>query len=248
MKKNRSTDNQTVAITRETDDTGHVKEERKRPMSAARLPLAAQQTRSRKTWRALLDSGFSILDEQGLGGLTIPEVSRRAGVSVGTVYRRFGDKEGLLTALLQEFTTSFRDEIRSRMRREDIPADATPSDIVAVAVRAVVDTYRGHERLLRVFVTLGQSDPTTFDQGRRVSHEGRLFFREMIWPSRRFFAHPDAERGIDVAYRLVYAACTHRVVNGPNLESPTELSWDDLADELARTVSLLLFGKLPRGA
>jgi AcrR family transcriptional regulator len=214
------------------------------PMNEPRHLLTAQQERSRKTWRALLDAGFSILDEQGLTGLTVPEVSRRAGVSVGTVYRRFGDKEGLLTALLQEFTTSFRDEIHARMHRKHVPVDALPCDVVDVAVRAVVETYQAHERLLRVFSMLGQTDPATFHQGRQVSHEGGVFFRDLIWPTRGLFTHPDAERTVDVAYRLIYAACMHRVVNGPNLESPTEFSWDDLADELVRTVCLHLFGKL----
>ncbi|MGJ7542405.1 TetR/AcrR family transcriptional regulator [Variovorax sp. LT1R16] len=210
----------------------------------ARPLLKAQQTRSRKTSRALLDAGFCILEEEGLSGLTIPGVSSRAGVSVGTVYRRFGDKEGLLTALLEEFTTSFRDEAYTRMHRDQIDAATAPFDAVRVAVHAIVETYRAHERLMRVFVTLGQDDPATFHQGRQVSHEGRLFFCSLLRPSHELFTHPDSGKVLDFAYRLVYATCTHRVVNGANLESPTDFSWDDLADGLTRTVSLLLFGEL----
>ena len=246
MTKSRSLDKATIP--HDADVVVGQRLAKKQATSEPRQPRAAQQTRSRKTSRALLDAGFDILTEEGLNGLTVPEVSRRAGVSVGTVYRRFGDKEGLLTALVAEFTSAFRDEMHATMRVDRIPAHALPSAVVAVAVRAIVGWYRKNERLLRVFVPLGQGDPATFHQGSQVSQEGRIMFRDLLWPTHSLISHSDPERALDVAYRLVYAACMHRVLNGPNLESPTEFTWDDLADELIRTASLLLFGALPQGA
>src|SRR4051794_31350018 len=80
-------------------------------------PPAAQQERSRRTRRTLLDAGFRLLEEQGPEALTIAAVSAAAGVAPGTVYRRFGDKEGLLAELQEEFTAGMRDEVGQRMSR-----------------------------------------------------------------------------------------------------------------------------------
>jgi AcrR family transcriptional regulator len=42
---------------------------------------------------------------EGVDGLSVPAVAEQAGVSVGTVYRHFGDKPGLLRALIDHAAT-----------------------------------------------------------------------------------------------------------------------------------------------
>jgi AcrR family transcriptional regulator len=208
-------------------------------------PPAAQQERSRRTRRTLLDAGFRLLEQRGPEALTIAAVSAAAGVAPGTVYRRFGDKEGLLTELQEEFTAGMRDEVGQRMSRGALRADAAPAAAVDVAVRALVDTFRSREALLRVFMVLGLREPSVLDIGSRASQEGGRHFRDLLWPHRDAFTAADPERAIDVAHRLVYATCTHRVLHGPTMESPTTLTWDELADEVSRTVALSLLGTLP---
>ena len=201
---------------------------------------AAQQDRSRRTHRALLDAGFALLTEQGSDALTVAAVSGRAGVTPGTVYRRFGDKDGLLDELQQEFTAGFRSEYGRRMTAGAVAQDGPPVAAVDVAVRALADTFHAHERLLRVFVLLGMRNVRVMEAGSRASLEGGRLFRDLLWPHRLAFADPDPEHAIDVAYRLVYAACLHRVLNGANMESTTPFSWEDLALELSRAVSRYL--------
>jgi AcrR family transcriptional regulator len=216
-------------------------------VSALQMPPAAQQERSRRTRRTLLDAGFRLLEEQGQEALTIAAVSSLAGVAPATVYRRFGDKDGLLSELQREFTAGFREEYALRMSRSAFPADAAPEAAVDIAVRALADTFRAHEKLLRVFVILGMREEQVFETGSRASHEGGRLFRELLWPYRDAFSGSDPEHALDVAHRIVYAACMHRVLHGPNMESPTPMTWDELADELSHTVALYLLGTLVRG-
>jgi AcrR family transcriptional regulator len=49
--------------------------------------------------QALLDATANLVAEQGVAGLSLREVARRAGVSHGAPAHHFGDKAGLLTAL-----------------------------------------------------------------------------------------------------------------------------------------------------
>ncbi|MDH3193926.1 MAG: TetR/AcrR family transcriptional regulator [Acidimicrobiia bacterium] len=58
--------------------------------------LRVQQ--AEKTRERILDALVEVLAE-GVESLSMPAVAERAGVSVGTVYRHFGDKAGLLKAL-----------------------------------------------------------------------------------------------------------------------------------------------------
>jgi hypothetical protein len=82
------------------------------------------------------------------------------------------------------------------------------------------------------------------ETGARASYEGGRHFRDLLWPHREAFTAADPERAIDFTHRLVYATCMHRVLHGPNMESPTVLSWGELTDELSRTAGLYLLGSL----
>src|SRR3954447_4925785 len=58
-----------------------------------------QQRRSRESLERVLTAGERVLADNGYEGFTIGEVSRRAKVSVGSVYGRFDNKEALIHAI-----------------------------------------------------------------------------------------------------------------------------------------------------
>ena len=57
------------------------------------------QTRSRESLERVLEAGRELLEEEGLEGFTVQEVSRRAKVSIGSIYARAPSKESLLLAV-----------------------------------------------------------------------------------------------------------------------------------------------------
>jgi AcrR family transcriptional regulator len=48
---------------------------------------------------ALLDAALEVFSEHGVDGVAVPEISRRAGVATGTIYRYFPSKEALVNAV-----------------------------------------------------------------------------------------------------------------------------------------------------
>src|SRR3954468_22455511 len=63
---------------------------------ALRPPL---QNRSRESLERVLDAGQRLLEEKGWDGFTVQEVSRRAKVSIGSIYARAPSKEALILAV-----------------------------------------------------------------------------------------------------------------------------------------------------
>lgn len=59
----------------------------------------------------LLDAAQQLVREHGVAGLTMDALAKRAGVGKGTVFRRFGNRTGLMLALLdhseQKFQSAF---------------------------------------------------------------------------------------------------------------------------------------------
>jgi AcrR family transcriptional regulator len=76
------------------------------------LPMAGQR-RERSDAAAnrerILCAARKLLVEQGSGALTMQAVATAAGVGKGTVFHRFGDRDGLTQALLDEYMRDFQD-------------------------------------------------------------------------------------------------------------------------------------------
>src|SRR5580693_8322177 len=77
-------------MTLRTDETSHD--------GTGERPLRRDAERNRQR---ILAAAAEVFTERGLDA-TLDEVARAAGVGIGTVYRRFPDKEALITALFRE--------------------------------------------------------------------------------------------------------------------------------------------------
>lgn len=85
---------------------------RGRPGRGPDLTVVGQQPAERadaaRNRRKVLDAAVRLAEEQGVSNLQMDEVARVAGVGVGTIYRRFGDRAGLVIALVDHDEQQFQ--------------------------------------------------------------------------------------------------------------------------------------------
>jgi len=82
-------------------------------MNARALRRDAAENRSR-----ILDAARSTFDQEGLdAGMEV--IAQRAGVGVGTIYRRFPTKEDLIASVVHEVLSDIRDAQRSACEADD---------------------------------------------------------------------------------------------------------------------------------
>lgn len=72
---------------------------------------------------ALLKAVGEIIDDKGVGGVSLREAARRAGVSHGAPAHHFGDKQGLLTAFSIEGLELFGEGLRQAAATANTPMD-----------------------------------------------------------------------------------------------------------------------------
>lgn len=63
-----------------------------------------KQNRSKGTVEAILTAVTHIMDKDGAGGLTTNKIAEKAGVSVGSLYQYFKNKESIFEAILLRLT------------------------------------------------------------------------------------------------------------------------------------------------
>jgi AcrR family transcriptional regulator len=117
------------------------------------------------TARRILDAATELFSTMDYEALTLQAVAERAGVTLQTVLRRFGSKDGLITAAAETEVPAIR---RSRKIR-------VPGDVVA-AVRTLVRSYEKMGDLNWRLLRQEQRFPTLH----RVLLQARALHREWI--------------------------------------------------------------------
>jgi AcrR family transcriptional regulator len=121
------------------------------------------------TGERILDAAAETFWEMPTDQVSLEEVAHRAGVSVQTVIRRFGGREGLMAA------AGAREAERVRVQREEAPAGD-----VGAAVRVLVEHYEQMgEAVLRLLAEEGRSPALA-----EIADAGRAVHRD--WCTRVF--------------------------------------------------------------
>lgn len=108
-------------------------------MNTRKYTSQLREQQAERTRERILDALVEVLAD-GVESLSMPAVAEQAGVSVGTIYRHFGDKAGLLEALYPHAG-----------RRTGIEVDSIPQtlDEVDDVVRRVFQHFEGTDDLMR---------------------------------------------------------------------------------------------------
>jgi AcrR family transcriptional regulator len=206
------------------------------------------QRRSRESFDRVLEAGADVLREVGFEGFTLQEVSRRSGVSIGSIYARASSKDALVLAIYD------REMERIAVRQGQIEADShreglTGRALVETLVRDMAELMLSEAATLRVFMQRATSDPEIWRRGAERSNALANVFETALLEHRAEFAHPHPELAIDVAYRFVYCTLARRITHGARFESDRELADEELIAELSRAAAdyLLAFSR-PRPA
>lgn len=92
-----------------------------------------RQKRSRETLEHLLDATAATVAELGLDGTTTNHIARKAGVSIGSLYQYFPDKEALIEAMMERLGQRIGRDFRARAQQVDINGLAL-GDVVTMLV------------------------------------------------------------------------------------------------------------------
>jgi AcrR family transcriptional regulator len=191
-------------------------EPRKRPV----------QARSRALYARILDEAARIFDDLGYHATTTNAVADAAGVSVGSLYQYFPNKDALLVALAERHLDEVRPLVAAmseRLRSEAPGVDQLSRELVDAA-RLWNDTDRLHELLWRA-----PRSPALVD---RLGELDVLMIDELQWHLERL-GHPRESARLR-AQLLV--TTLEAVVHS----QPIEHDRTRQADELARLCALYI--------
>ena len=119
-----------------------------RPSLGGGAPAQDRELRAqgRETVRKLLDAGTIEFEERGFNGVRVDDVVRRAGISHGTFYLYFSNKEDLFKALLRD---ALHDMESVAGDFPVVTGDETGLAVLRQWVRKFFAAYAAHSTVLR---------------------------------------------------------------------------------------------------
>lgn len=185
---------------------------KKKSRTAKRKTLEPQQERSRESLEKLLRAAIEVLGQHGVEGTTIPRIADHAGLTPGSVYRRFKDKEALLEAAI----------LRLLERQDKSLQNMTPDMAKEISLRVFAETtinnliigYRSRApmiRAIRQFVRSRRGTPFHRKADRlEVSTYQQLVDLFVTHADR--IKHPDPRRAVATGLMLVINTAVELVV------------------------------------
>ena len=111
-----------------------------------------RETKSERSRRQVLDSALALFSHQGYGATSVREIADGAGVSTGSVYHHFPDKESIFRTLLDDYWALSESSGHPFVRA--LATGTFPDNLVelGLAARETVRRYRSHVALIYVDV------------------------------------------------------------------------------------------------
>lgn len=121
----------------------------KTPKNQALARRAPRQARALHKVGLILEATQRLLEEGDIAALTTNAIASTAGVSIGTLYQYFDDKDAILEALTERELGGLAERVAQVLQGP--PPDA-PGGRVPLLVHAVLDAYGGRRRVHRLLM------------------------------------------------------------------------------------------------
>ncbi|MDE3246409.1 MAG: TetR family transcriptional regulator [Acidobacteriota bacterium] len=197
------------------------------PTNPSKVRKTPRQRRSAETVEAILTAAAHILEKEGFEAATTNRVAQKAGVSIGSLYQYFPNKESLVRALNDHHTQEILDLLRRRFGElREAPLESS----VRAMVQTMVEVHRVNPALHRVLVNVVPSVGGLAET--RVVEDAATALLTQFLKARK-----DELRLLDPelsAFMLVHAveALTHAAV----LEHPQLLKGEAFVKEATRMI------------
>jgi len=182
-------------------------------MSVANTAIASgkriKQKRSQKTYDALIETCFAMLEQREFSEISIAELAQKAGYSVGAFYARFKSKDELFDAMILRHI-----EQRRAVRARQFATESDES-LVREIIQETVRYFWTRRRFWRAALIRSIGDSEFWEPIRGMSHELQdAFIARVSSRARRPLSKPE-QTNVRFAVQLVLGTVNNTIINRP---------------------------------
>jgi AcrR family transcriptional regulator len=199
----------------------------------------AHQERSQQTLRRLFAAAEAEICDKGYADASVVEIARRAGCSVGTVYRRFRDKAALLNALDERWGEAFRATMEDAVapaRWEGAPI----LEILAGYIEFSLNQSHEHAALHRAALIMASREASFAERQMKLAAELHTRLRALLLARKSEIGHPDPALAIEFALEQLRSMLIARTSANPRDGTLFALSDERFLEQALASLSAYL--------
>tara|TARA_Y100001956_G_C4123732_1_gene188918 strand:- start:561 stop:1220 length:660 start_codon:yes stop_codon:yes gene_type:complete len=200
-----------------------------------------KQNRSKASLERLLNAACELLTENGYKDFTLQEVSKRAKVSIGSIYNRFKSKEDLIRLLQVRELETLEVEtamVITRIRRKQLKLRLLVPEVIS----EYANLLKKHKGILRPLMEISAVDEVVATYGKTHAAQNIADFIQLLLERKEEISQPDPARAVDHIFKVVYAALARYLGLGIMDGVSGEGDWEELLDDLSQITLHYLLG------
>ena len=150
-----------MSDTNETINHREISEVKSRKKKTKIQVKAPTQERSRHTVTTILDACSRILIREGFFGVTTDKIAKEAGVSIGSLYQFFGNKESVVSAVIHNLLDQDKHYMQKRFKELEIdrlPVEQKVRSLISVGIEAYHNNTELRAKLQNIQMYLTDAD------------------------------------------------------------------------------------------
>lgn len=189
------------------------------------------QSRAKVTASAILEAAEIIIKNEGFEKATTNFIAERAGVSIGSLYQYFPNKESIVSAIIEQTVSKLAVGVRIVLRESiDLPLE----EVSRRTIRYLLTEFREHHIIL---YSLSKQTPELVELTRSLSVEKFTHATNMALLEQHH--HEIKVEDLDHALHIVEVAVLSNI-RRHILENPTDMTDDEFVDYMVRLFTSFL--------
>lgn len=198
-----------------------------------------KQERSQQTLDRLLDAVEALFAEGTIDSVSVADIAKRAGHSVGAFYSRFSNKEAAVHAVHERFCKEAKataDEVLQPARWRELSI----RDVTRQVVGFLAADYRERQGLRRALLLLNGSDPEIRARSKEVSGHVTARIHGLFADHAAEISHPDLLVAAEMVHRVLFSTLDNWALFDAGASTGRALPQETFVEELASLVCAYL--------
>jgi len=200
------------------------------PASKKSHGRSIKQQRGHLTYNALVNTGFKLLEKKDLEKISVAELAREAGYSVGAFYARFHSKDEFFDALIEQHLRIRTDTLI------DLYSNIPLASLVPDLIENMANYYWEHRQFWRTVLLKSAREPTFWEPFRDHFLASAQRFIDRLYQETGRPLTEKEEANIYFAFQVVLSTINNSFYNQAG---PIIMGQKLFIEELIRTFSLV---------
>lgn len=197
------------------------------------------QARARDSMEKLISTTMEMLIERGYNDFNMKELSIQSGVSIGSLYHRFENKQSLIQEVQRRVyaeTLADHERIIAKLHSLDLPLNK----LVPRLVKEFAAHTRQYSTVMRVFMYIATEDPEVGKTGGKMFNTVRDGYVGVLAERRAEIVRKDADHAAIACFEMIYSCLSRRLGLIAPAADLNAREWKQFIEDIALMATLYL--------